>query len=190
MVNSSTLLHPVRQRIAQTLLRQGQATTHQLHEHLPDIPIATLYRHINHLVSHGLIEVAAQHQVRGTSESTYRLAPGLSNPSAEDLKALSNEQLLTAFTVFTSGLINDFGRYLGDEPRDLQADRVSFAQASFWASDEEMDELGEVLMTAIQRLLNNETSPTRRRRTLSTVLMPTAFSQDNPTDGSSTKVQA
>ena len=57
---SSTLLHPVRLRIIQTLLADGDLTPHQLHAHLVDVPIATLYRHINHLTSHGLIEAGQE----------------------------------------------------------------------------------------------------------------------------------
>ena len=174
MATSSALLHPVRLRIVQTLLGEGELTTHQLHERLSDVPIATLYRHVSHLVKHELIEVADEQQIRGASEKTYRLAPGFANPSAEELNSLSNEELLTAFTVFTSGLIRDFGDYLQAGNPDLYADRVSFAQASFWASDEEVDEFGRALMAALENLLTNDAAPDRRRRTLSTVLMPRA----------------
>lgn len=147
-------------------------TTHQLHERLSDVPIATLYRHVGHLVKHELIEIADEQQIRGASEKTYRLAPGFANPSAEELSSLSHEELLTAFTVFTSGLIRDFGDYLQVGDPDLYADRVSFAQASFWASDEEIDEFGRALMSALRDLLTNDPAPERRRRTLTTVLMP------------------
>ncbi|GAA2908129.1 DNA-binding transcriptional ArsR family regulator [Microbacterium keratanolyticum] len=172
METSSALLHPVRLRIVQSLLGEAELTTHQLHERLPDIPIATLYRHVGHLVVHELLEVAEERQIRGASERTYRLAPGISNPTAEELKSLSSEELLTAFTVFTSGLVRDFGDYLRQADRELFADRVSFAQASFWASDEEVDEFGRALMGALEAMLTNEPSQHRRRRTLTTVLMP------------------
>src|SRR5699024_10018379 len=85
MTTSSALLHPVRLRIVQALLGEGELTTHQLHEHLTDVPIATLYRHVAHLVRHDLIEVADEQRIRGTSEKTYRLASGFANPSAEEL---------------------------------------------------------------------------------------------------------
>lgn len=172
MTTSSALLHPVRLRIVQALLGSGELTTHQLHERLTDIPIATLYRHVGHLVKHELIEVADQQQIRGTSEKTYRLAPGIANPSAGELSTLGNEELLTAFTVFTSGLIGDFDDYLRAGNPDLHADRVSFAQASFWASNQEIDAFGHTLMAALKSLLSNEPTPDRRRRTLSTVLIP------------------
>lgn len=147
-------------------------TTHQLHERLSDVPIATLYRHVGYLVKHELIEIAGKQQIRGASEKTYRLTPGFANPSAEELNSLSHEELLTAFTVFTSGLIRDFGDYLQMGDPDLYADRVSFAQASFLASDEEIDEFGRALTSALQGLLTNGPAPDRRRRTLTTVLMP------------------
>lgn len=172
MATPSALLHPVRLRIVQSLLGEDELTTHQLHEHLPDVPIATLYRHVSHLVKHKLIEISDEQKIRGTSEKTYRLAPGFANPSAEELNSLSNEELLTAFTVFTSGLIRDFGAYLEAGSPDLYADRVSFAQASFWASDEDVDEFGRTLTDALEKLMTNSPAPDRRRRTLSTVLIP------------------
>lgn len=165
-------MHPVRFHIVQTLLGEGELTTNQLHERLPDVPIATLYRHVGHLVKHDLIEVADEQQIRGASERTYCIAPGFANPSSEELNSLSNEDLLTAFTVFTSGLIRDFSDYLQSGTPDLHADRVSFAQATFWASDAEIDTFGQTLMTALQELIGNTAAPNRRRRTLSTVLMP------------------
>ncbi|HEX7350166.1 helix-turn-helix domain-containing protein [Brachybacterium sp.] len=172
MATPSALLHPVRLRIVQSLLGDEELTTHQLHERLCDVPIATLYRHVGHLVTHEVLEVADQQQVRGASEKTYRLVPEIANPSAEELKALSAEELLTAFTVFASGLIGDFDDYLKGGDPDLYADRVSFAQASFWASDEELDVFGQALMAALAELRANGPGLGRRRRILSTVLMP------------------
>lgn len=158
------------------LLGEGELTTHQLHERLPDVPIATLYRHVGHLAAQELIEVADEQRIRGANEKTYRLssrfASGVANPSAEEVNALSTEELLTAFTVFTSGLIRDFDDYMQAGEADLAADRVSFAQASFWADDDEIDEFGRALMTALKQLLGNEPGSGRRRRTLTTVLMP------------------
>lgn len=180
MATSSALLHPVRLRIVQMLLGEGELTTHQLHERLADVPIATLYRHVSNLAEHDLIEVAEEQQVRGASEKTYRLAPGFANPSPEELSSLSGEELLTAFTVFTSGLIRDFGDYLDSGEPDLHADRVSFAQAAFWADDEEMDRLGRAIMAALEPLVGNSPAPGRRRRALSTILMPRAHAAAEP----------
>ncbi|WP_430591843.1 helix-turn-helix domain-containing protein [Humidisolicoccus flavus] len=172
MTSSSALLHPIRMRIIQSFLAHGTLTTNQLHVALADVPIATLYRHVNVLEQHRLIEVAEEQQIRGASEKTFRLAPELTNPSADELDALSDDALISTFTVFTSGLINDFSEYVHAGAPNLHADRVSFAQAGFWASNDELDEFGRDLMAALEKLLANSQAPGRRRRVLSTVIMP------------------
>lgn len=172
MVNSSALLHPVRLRIVQNLLAGTGLTTHQLHERLRDVPIATLYRHVAHLVEHGLISVVNEHQVRGASEKTYCVAPGFTNPTGEELRSLSSEELLTVFTVFISGVISDFDEYIHTGAPDLVADQVSFAQADFWATNDEVDAFVATLMGALGDLRTNGPGMGRRRRKLTTVLIP------------------
>ncbi len=172
MVRSSALLHPVRLRIVQSLLAHETSTPKQLHEHLGDVPIATLYRHVGALAELGLIEVADEQQIRGASEKSYRLAAGFANPSPAELRAMSPGELLTAFTVFTSGLIRDFDAYLGEPGYDLSDDRVAFAQAGFWASDAEVDAFTETLTTALRALMQQGPEADRRRRVLTTVLLP------------------
>ncbi|MDN5683531.1 helix-turn-helix domain-containing protein [Corynebacterium glyciniphilum] len=172
MVTSSSLLHPVRLRIVQ-VLRDGEAfTTHQIRELLPDIPIATLYRHIATLVDAGVVEIADERPVRGTSEKIYRIAPTLANPTAEDLRALTPDELLTVFTVFTSGTIRDMDAYLHAGSPELVDDRVNFAQADFWASDEELDDFLGSVTEALLRLRQNTQRDGRRPRRLTTILMP------------------
>lgn len=178
MATSSALLHPVRLRIVQALLSDGEQTTHQIHAQLPDVPIATLYRHVAHLVKNDLIEITDEQQIRGTSEKTYRVAPNFANPSPEELAALSPEELLTTFTVFSSGLIRDFDTYLHSGTPDLHEDRVTFAQADFWATTAETDEFFETVMVAMQKLLANQAGEGRRRRKLTTVLVPRPDASD------------
>lgn len=172
MVSSSSLLHPVRLRIVQVLRDGEEFTTHQIRELLPDIPIATLYRHIATLVDAGVVEIADERPVRGTSEKIYRIAPTLANPTAEDLRALTPDELLTVFTVFTSGTIRDMDAYLHAGSPELVDDRVNFAQADFWASDEELDDFLGSVTEALLRLRQNTQRDDRRPRRLTTILMP------------------
>jgi len=172
MVTSAALLHPVRLRVVQALLAGEGLTTHQLHERLSDVPIATLYRHVGYLVTHGLLEVSSEQQVRGVSERTYRVVEELANPSAEELGALSPEELLATFTMFTSGMIRDFSTYVDQGDHDLVEDRVSFAQADFWATTGEVDAFFDTVMVALRELMSNEQAPDRTRRVLTTVLLP------------------
>lgn len=172
MATPSVLLHPARLRIVQVLRDGEEFTTHQIRELLPDIPIATLYRHVATLVDAGVVEIADERQVRGTSEKIYRIAPTLANPTAEELKALTPDDLLTVFTVFTSGTIRDMETYLHTGSPELVEDRVNFAQADFWASDEELDNFLETLTAALLQLRKNTRRADRRPRRLTTILMP------------------
>ncbi|MDQ0644901.1 helix-turn-helix domain-containing protein [Microbacterium murale] len=184
MTSSSSLMHPVRLRIVQSLLGVPDGlTTQQMYERLTDVPIATLYRHVSHLVEHRLIEVVGERQARGASERTYRIAPGFANPTAQELRSAGKGELLTMFTVFSSGLAKDFESYLVDETADLAEDRVNFAQAEFWATNEEVDAFLAALMQALRPLMANEPGDGRRQRKLTTVLIPHPQVGDGPTRG-------
>lgn len=172
MASSSPLFHPIRLRIVQSLLGGDELTPHELHERLNDVPIATLYRHIKHLLEHELIEIAEERRVRGASERSYRVGKNLANPTSQELLSLSSEELLTVFTVFVSGVIRDFEAYLDVETRDLMRDRVSFAQADFWATDEEVDAFFTSVMEALGKVMANTPGEGRRRRTLTTIALP------------------
>lgn len=180
MATSSALLHPVRLRIVQTLLATDGSTTLQLHDRLPDVPIATLYRHIAHLVDHGLIEVVEERSVRGTSEKTYKVAEELTNPTADELASLTPEEILAAFTVFASGVIRDFGDYLDQGVPNLAKDQVSFAQADFWATDTEVEVFSQAVMTALRPLMANTAGHNRRRRALTTIMIPRPVERTTP----------
>ena len=172
MVSSKALLHPIRLQIAQVLLVAERCSTKELHAQLPDIPIASLYRHVAYLAKDGLIEAVDERPVGGASEKVYALAAGLANPSLQEFTDMPTEDLLTVFTVFVSGLIRDFREYLQRDGYDLDSDRVGFAQAAFWASDDEVDALGEELTALLSRMATNPPGDGRRRRVLSTILMP------------------
>ena len=97
----------------------------------------------------------------------------MANPTPQELGSLSREELMTVFTVFTTGLIGDFAAYIrdGDRP-DLTEDRVNFTQASFWATQAEVDTFLDSVSHALRDLLGNQPGGERRRRTLTTVLIP------------------
>ena len=97
----------------------------------------------------------------------------MANPTPEDLGSLSREELMTVFTVFTTGLIGDFAAYIRDSDRpDLAEDRVNFTQASFWATQAEVDAFLDTVSQALRDLVGNQPGDDRRRRTLTTVLIP------------------
>lgn len=78
----SVLMHPVRLRLVQRLALLGTATVQELAAALPDIPRASLYRHLRTLTELGYLTVVEETRVRGTVERTYALTD---NPADEKL---------------------------------------------------------------------------------------------------------
>ena len=83
-VNTDVLLHPVRIKILTALAGQ-EATPSDIAAAAPDIPKASLYRHLNILRACGAIQEVREYRVRGTFEKVYALVTdsgpfaGLSN---------------------------------------------------------------------------------------------------------------
>src|SRR3712207_7822816 len=73
MATADLLLHPVRLRIVQAFLGDRTLTTADLRTELPDVPPATLYRHVGVLAEAGVPTVVGERKARGAAERSYRL---------------------------------------------------------------------------------------------------------------------
>jgi Helix-turn-helix domain len=172
MTSADLLLHPVRLRIIQAFLGDRALTTAQLRAELPDVPPASLYRHVALLVSAGVLSVVAERRVRGAVERTYVLRVAAASLDPSELDRMGREEHRQAFMAFVAGLLGDFDRYLAADDIDLMRDGVSFRLAGLWLDDAEFAELVRELVRAIQPRLANAPRPGRRRRILGTVLLP------------------
>jgi DNA-binding transcriptional ArsR family regulator len=172
MATLDLLLHPVRLRILRALLDGHPATTAQLRERLPDIPPATMYRHVGTLAAAGLLEVLDEKRVRGTVERTYRVHLGRATLDPADRAAMTPDDHRRAFTAFVGGLLADFDRYLVDEPTDPAADGVTYQQAALWLTEAELADLLAEIRTAVTARLGRTPGEDRSRRMVSLVAMP------------------
>jgi DNA-binding transcriptional ArsR family regulator len=172
MATADLLLHPVRLRILQTLFGAHPLTTSQLRDRLPEIPPATMYRHVAVLAEAGVLEVVDEKRVRGTVERSYRVraGQGLIDPAAR--AAMSREDHRRAFTAFSASLLADFDRYLAHDGADPAADGVVYQQAAVWLTDEESTALVEEIRAAVTARIGNARSGDRTRRFFSLVVVP------------------
>jgi hypothetical protein len=172
VATADLLLHPVRLRIVQAFLGGRVLTTAELGAALDDVPTASLYRHVGRLADAGVLVVAGERRVRGAAERSYRL--DLEAASVDDLASMDGEDHRRAFATFVAALLADFDRYVaraGERP-DLLADGVGFRQAGLWLDDEEHAELVRDLAEVVRARMDFSARPGRRRRLLSTVLVP------------------
>ncbi|MBF9017719.1 MULTISPECIES: helix-turn-helix domain-containing protein [unclassified Oceanispirochaeta] len=102
------VLHPVRLRII-SLLSALELTAGQIAAKLPDVPQATLYRHLKSLENASLINVVDSHPVRGTVEKIYGLRDSAAvNFDQDDAGKFSREDHQKYFSAFLGSLFNSF----------------------------------------------------------------------------------
>ncbi|GKU77309.1 helix-turn-helix domain-containing protein [Paenibacillus sp. L3-i20] len=166
------ILHPIRMRIIQTLVGGAQLTTLQISERMPDIPQATMYRHLNKLLKAKLIEVIEQIQVRGTMMKVYVLTSNGGEIPTQDLKMMSSEAHMELFMKFVASLIGDYGTYLQQENYDLEQDGVSLRQLELHLTDEEYMELLQGMRAQMAKHIENKPTNERRRRNIVTMVIP------------------
>lgn len=68
------LLHPLWSRIIEVLNR-GECNTTDIQAALPEIPQASLYRHLKRMKQRGLLQISRQEAIRGVLKRSYKLNP-------------------------------------------------------------------------------------------------------------------
>ncbi|MEQ4304680.1 helix-turn-helix domain-containing protein [Plantactinospora sp. B6F1] len=169
-------LHPVRIRILRAVAG-ARLTTHDLVALLPDIPHATLYRHLATLVKAGLVEVVDRRKIRGAVERVYALPAHGATLDAAALATATPEDHARYFTAFVSSLLSEFSRYLARERIDFAVDGVGYQQLVLHLTDAELATFAADLTQIIGPLLGNEPGRGRIPRLLATILLPA----DQPT---------
>jgi hypothetical protein len=172
MTTADLLLHPIRLRIVQAFLGDRALTTAQLRAELPDVPAASLYRHVARLVNGGVLAVVAERRVRGARERTYVLRTGAASVGLDEIAEMIPDEHRQMFLAFVAGLIGDFDRYLARGDIDLVRDGVSYRLAGMWLDDAELKTLARELVIAIQPRLANGPKPGRKRWIFGTIVLP------------------
>jgi hypothetical protein len=172
VASTDLLLHPVRLRVVQAFLGDRTLTTADLRAALPDVPLASLYRHVALLADAGVLEVAGERKVRGAAERSYRLVTAAASVGVEDARDVPPEEHRRAFATFAAGLLADFDRYLDRGEADLARDGVGYRQLGLWLDDEEFAALLADLRAVLSARLDNAPTGTRRRRLITTVTLP------------------
>ncbi len=165
------LLHPIRLRIVQALVG-SQMTPLQLKDHLGDVAQATLYRHLNQLSDGGLLAVVDERQVRGGVERTYGVVAAAVSLGPEELETATADDHFRYFATFVGTLLADFAAYVESSELDLVADRVGYRQVPLWLTDDEFDGMVAEIGRVVQEHAANDPAAGRRRRLLSTIVMP------------------
>lgn len=172
------MLHPIRLRIVNSVYDGLPFTTAKLRERLPDIPKATMYRHVGLLVEHGLIEVESEERKAGAVERTYRLHRARTRIDGDAATAMGKEDHRRGFAAGIASIVGEFEVYLGRSGADPTEDMVSYRQVSLWLDDAEKTAFYEELIAAVRARVDHGPSPERRRHLVAMIMFPTEVGQD------------
>ena len=160
------VMNPIRLRIIQYLTMHERGTTSEIKEELSDIPTTSLYRHMKILLDGGCIEIIEEKKLRGTIEKTY----GLVNTLIGDMNSEKESEIINTGLL---SLMSSFRQYFSStETVNAKADKLLFATSTFFASDEEFDQLGEEIQKVIDRCLSNKPVNKRKQRRLTIISSP------------------
>lgn len=177
MSSAELLLHPVRLRIIEAFLGDRKLTTADLRAELPDVPPATLYRHLARLIDAGVLDVVSERRVRGTVERTY-VKHGRLDISRDELAQLSREELRQVFLGYVAVLLADIDHYLERHDIDSHPSEVTLRIAVMWLTDDELRELAAGFGRLLRPYLDRPATPERTRRVLRTIVLPGTETHD------------
>jgi hypothetical protein len=168
---SDLLLHPVRIRIVSEFTG-SRRSVRDLARALPDIPQATLYRHVAALVAGGVLELVEERAARGPSERIYRVAPGADRISPAGIDAMPAAEQRRMFAVFTASLIDSFAAYACSPTAVPSADGLAYNRAVVNLSEAERLDFGTRFADLVAQVLALPPAGHRRRYHLASCFIP------------------
>jgi DNA-binding transcriptional ArsR family regulator len=181
-LQANLLFHPVRLRIAQLLTGGRRLTAREIAQGMPQVPQASLYRHLSLLVKGGIVTVAEERPVqnRNLVEKVYALDLEAANIPPEVVAQASPDDQRRYFTLFVLMVLGDFERYLqwqrrsesGERGETASREAVEYQHYALYLSDEEAQQLLADLRAVRVAAQGKPPSPERLRRYLTMTLMP------------------
>ena len=138
---AEVVMNPVRQRIFQYFLLHETGTVKELKKALPDVPNASLYRHINILADYSILMVVGENRIRGTVESVYQLNRDALTTEDESGNAVQMSLL---------SICASFARYFSSGNADPKKDMLLLTNCTLLLTDEDflkfLSEINEVAL--------------------------------------------
>ena len=142
MEMAEVVMNPVRQRIFQYFLLHETGTVKDIKKALPDVPSASLYRHVKMLADSSILVVVGENRIRGTVESIYRL-----NKSALS----AGEESGNAVQMSLLSICAAFAKYFSGGNADPERDMLLFTNCTLLLTDGEFsDFLSEINEVALK----------------------------------------
>ena len=139
---AEVVMNPVRQRIFQYLLVHETGTVKEIRQALPDVPSASLYRHMKILTDNAILTVVGENRIRGTVENVYAL-----NKSALEVDDTNDSAVQSALL----GISAAFAKYFSGGRAEPKKDMLLLTTCTLSLTDEAFLEfLTEINQVAVK----------------------------------------
>ena len=156
MEMAEIVMNPVRQRIFQYFLLHETGTVKEIRKALPDVPSASLYRHVKILADHSILMVVGENRIRGTVESVYQLNKDALTIEDENGSAVQMSLL---------SICASFARYFSSGNADPKKDMLLFTNCTLVLTDEEFSSfLSEINEIALKYMKAEATANSKTRQ--------------------------
>lgn len=153
---AEVVMNPVRQRIFQYFLLNETGTVKEVKNALPDVPSASLYRHMKILADSSILVVVGENRIRGTVESVYKLN--------KDAMATEDENG-NGVQMALLGICAAFAKYFSAGSADPKKDMLLFTNCTLMLTDEEFtDFLSEINELGLKYMKAEPTADSKTRR--------------------------
>ena len=157
------VMNPVRQRIFQYFLLHETGTVKELRKALPDIPSASLYRHVKILADSSILMVVGENRIRGTVESVYRLN--------QDAMATEDETG-NAVQMSLLSICASFAKYFSTGHAELRKDMLLFTSCTLLLTDQEFSEYLSEINQVTVKYMKEESSESSKMRRITLISAP------------------
>ncbi|WP_343250548.1 helix-turn-helix domain-containing protein [Diplocloster hominis] len=165
-------VNPVKSKLLLEIYTHQKITTKELSAAFPDIPQATMYRHMNRMLKDGLIEVVEENKIRGVTEKVYGIAFDFDSVGKQLFEKNPGTTLLQMFTQYMMAFLQEFKDYSRRDHINPEQEPFSFTVCPCYASPEEIKDaltrIGEILTPLIQ----NPSTPDRKMHSFGVILTP------------------
>lgn len=147
------LMHPVRMKICQVLMRNKEdgLTPLEMVKIIKNVPQATLYRQLQTMVDSGIVHVIKEKKVKSVSEKYYAINEEDAKIEGSEWKELSNDEKLNYISYYQLSLMTQYQSYLKKlEEQNSQEDTATFSVVELKLDEEHFgkfqSELNELMI--------------------------------------------
>lgn len=157
-------MNPVQQRIFPYFLLNETGTVKELKKALPDVPGASLYRHVKILADSSMLMVVGENRIRGMVESIYQL-----NKDA----IATEDETGNAVQMSLLRICASFAKYFSSGHAEPQKDMLLFTNCTLVLTDEEFSEYLSEINQVTVRYMKQGTSESGKMRQITLISAPT-----------------